>query len=144
MSGPQLCTFRVADLHVGIVTDRVQEVVRKAEMSPIPLSEDGVAGLINLRGLIVTAIDLRQRLGLPPRADGVEPMHVVVRFEDGLVSLLVDGVTGVETMSSDDAERPPNTLREPLLRVVQQVYKLENYLLMTIDSDGVIRPERAA
>ena len=144
MSSPKLCTFRVADLHFGISADRVQEVVRRAELSPIPLSEDGVAGLMNLRGHIVTSIELRQRLGLPARPAGIEPMHVVVRYDDGLVSLLVDGVTGVETIPSDQAEPPPTTLSRPLLRVVQQVYKLEDHLLMTIDSDGVIRPGRVA
>ena len=144
MPAHQLCTFRVASLHIGIAANQVQEVVRRAEMSPIPLSEDGVEGLINLRGLIVTAIDLRQRLGLPSREEGVEPMHAVVRFEGGLVSLLVDGVTGVETMSSDIAEPPPKTLSRPLFRVVQKVYKLKNYLLMSIDSDGVIRSTRAS
>ena len=73
----QYCTFHLGDLFLGVEVQKIQEVIRYQEMTPVPLTSPVVQGLINLRGQIVTAIDLRRRLELPPRQEGQLPMNVV-------------------------------------------------------------------
>src|SRR5258708_33952269 len=97
----QFCTFYLDKLLFGVELKGVQEVIRSLEMTKVPLAPDVVSGLINLRGQIVTAVDLRRRLELEPRPPGMLAMNVVVRSEDAAVSLLVheigDGVEGHES-----------------------------------------------
>ena len=94
----------------GVDAQTVQEVIRYQEMTRVPKAPPSVSGLINLRGQIVTAIDLRTRLGLKPRAAGKLPMNVVVRSDDGAVSLLVDQIGDVIEVDADNFETPPDTL----------------------------------
>src|SRR5580698_9899881 len=91
----QFSTLFVADLFFGVDVLRVQEVLRFQEMTRVPQAPGVIEGLINLRGQIVTAIDMRRRLGLPLRGEGHAPMNMVVRTEDGAVSLLVDEIGDV-------------------------------------------------
>ena len=91
----QFSTFFVADLFFGVDVLRVQEVLRFQQMTRVPQAPEVIEGLINLRGQIVTAIDMRRRLRLPPRAGDQTPMNMVVRTEDGAVSLLVDEIGDV-------------------------------------------------
>ncbi|HEY9073267.1 MAG TPA: chemotaxis protein CheW, partial [Desulfobaccales bacterium] len=88
----QFSTFVVDHLLFGVEVEKVQEVIRYQEMTRVPLAPPVVKGLINLRGQIVTAIDLRRRLGLRERATADLPMNVVIRHDDGAVSLLVDEI----------------------------------------------------
>src|SRR5258708_38188310 len=83
----QFSTFFVADLYFGVDVLRVQELLRFQQMTRVPKAPDVIEGLINLRGQIVTAIDMRRRLRLPPRTGDRAPMHMVVRPDDGGVSL---------------------------------------------------------
>ena len=92
LSSGQFSTFFVADLFFGVDVLRVQEVLRFQQMTHVPQAPGVIEGLINLRGQIVTAIDLRRRLGLPPRSGDQMPMNMVVRTDDGAVSLLVDEI----------------------------------------------------
>src|ERR1035441_4979968 len=85
----QFSTFYVADLFFGVDVLRVQEVLRFQQMTHVPKAPDVIEGLINLRGQIVTAIDLRGRLKLPPRAWNRIPTNMVVRTDDGAASPLV-------------------------------------------------------
>ena len=104
------CTFQLADLYFGVPVTKVQEVLRAQERTRIPLVSPVVDGLINLRGEIVTTLDLRRRLELPPRGDGAEAMNVVIRSDEGVVSLLVDeirDVIDVESPTRDGARRSP-------------------------------------
>ena len=82
----QYATFFVDGLFFGIDVLQVQEVLRYQEMTRVPLAPAVIEGLINLRGQIVTAVDMRRRLKLPPRADGQTPMNTVVRTEEGAPS----------------------------------------------------------
>src|ERR1700743_3747788 len=91
----QLCTFFLQGLFFGVEVEKVQEVIRYQEMTRIPLSPPVIAGLINLRGQIVTAIDLRHQLELLPRKSDELPMNVVIRRDDGPISLLVDEIGDV-------------------------------------------------
>src|SRR6202012_2495238 len=109
MSG-QVATFFVADLFFGVDVLRVQEVLRFQEMTGVPQAPDIIEGLINLRGQIVTAIDMRRRLGLPARSDEQSPMNMVVRTDGGAVSLLVDEIGDVLDVDAANYERPPENL----------------------------------
>lgn len=134
----QLCTFVVDGLLLGVDVRQVQEVFRNQEMTAVPLADRSVAGLLNLRGQIVTAVDLRIRLGLAPRPDGIDPMHVVIRTDDGAVSLLVDEIGDVIESGDDVLERPPETLVGEVRRMIQGVYKLAGRLLLVLDTDTAL------
>ena len=83
----QFCTFYLDKLMFGVQLEKVQEVIRYLELTEIPLAPRVVSGLINLRGQIVTCIDLRRRLELADRPEETSPMNVVIRSADGAVSL---------------------------------------------------------
>src|SRR3954449_4945108 len=96
MAEQQFATFWLAGYLFGIEVVKVQEVLRYQRMTAVPLAPPEIAGLINLRGQIVTALDLRRRLDLPDRADAKLPMNVVVRTDEGSLALLVgEGGGGV-------------------------------------------------
>jgi purine-binding chemotaxis protein CheW len=137
MSAPhQFCTFFLQDFTFGIEVQTIQEVILYQEMTPVPLAPPTVHGLINLRGQIVTAIDLRTRLGLPPRGGDALPMNVVVRTCDGAVSLLVDEIGDVVEVDPELFENPPETLGGPARELVTGVYKLKDRLLLILDVNG--------
>jgi purine-binding chemotaxis protein CheW len=94
--------------------------------------------LINLRGQIVTAIDMRRRLLLPPRAGNQEVMNIVVRTQDGVVSLLVDEIGDVLDMDADTYERPPENLDPGAKEFIRGVYKLRNQLLLVLDEERTV------
>jgi purine-binding chemotaxis protein CheW len=139
----KLCTFTLADLAFGVEVMNVQEVLRFQPMTRVPLASSTVRGLINLRGQIVTAIDVRARLGLPTLSDAHEPMNVVLCTKDGVVSLLVDEIGDVLEVDASTFERPPATLPAVLRDVVRGVYKLEHRLLLLLDVERIVRlPEQ--
>jgi len=133
----QLCTFAIGHLLFGVDVLGVQEVIRYQEMTPVPLASEMVRGLINLRGQIVTAIDLRSRLELPNRESTELPMNVVVRTADGVVSLLVDEIGDVVEVDERTLERVPETLGGALRDHVRGVYKLDRRLLLLLDAERV-------
>src|SRR5262245_16999243 len=106
----QYCTFFLEPYYFGIDVLKVQEIIRYQDMTRVPLAPPVVCGLINLRGQIVTAIDLRRRLELPERPGGQLPVNVVVHTDDGAVSLLVDEIGDVLQVSEEAFESPPETL----------------------------------
>jgi len=134
----QLCTFSVDGLFFGVEVLKVQEVIRYQEMTPVPLAPAVVHGLINLRGQIVTAIDLRRALELKARPTGHLPMNVVVRTDDGVVSLLVDEIGDVLNVDQSLFERPPETLGGVARELIQGVYKLKDRLLLVMDTDRAV------
>src|SRR5208282_5950696 len=91
----QLCTFYLGEQYFGLDVLKVQEIIRYQEMTRVPLAPPVVRGLINLRGQIVTAIDLRRRLEMNDRPKDQLPVNVVVHTDDGAVSLLVDEIGDV-------------------------------------------------
>src|SRR5438132_7996946 len=88
----QYCTFLLDGMLFGVEVKKVQEVIRYQPITRVPLAAPAVRGLINLRGQIVTALDLRQRLELRPRPADKLPTNVVVQTADGVLSLLVDDI----------------------------------------------------
>ncbi len=140
-----LCTFYLGPLYLGVDVLRVQEVIREQPMTRVPLAPAAVRGLINLRGQIVTALDLRRRLDLPPRENGPPPVNVVVRTDDGAVCLLVDDIGDVIVAPDRLFEPPPETLRGPARELIQGTYKLADRLLLVLDTDRAlaVRPADA-
>ena len=114
---------------------QVQEVIRFQPMTPVPLAPPAVKGMINLRGQIVLAIDLRRRLSLEERPEGDLPVNVVVRTPDGAVSLLVDEIGDVIEVEHSTFEAPPETLHASVRATILGVYKLEGRLLHVLDKD---------
>ena len=140
----QYCSFFVADLFFGVDVREVQEVIRYQEMTRVPLSATEIGGLINLRGQIVTAVDLRRRLKMPERETGRQPMNVVVRNGDCAVSLLVDEIGDVLQPERSAFERPPETLDGVARELIQGVYKLKDRLLLILDTEKAVNLLSAA
>jgi purine-binding chemotaxis protein CheW len=140
----QYCSFFIADMFFGIEVCLVQEVIRYQEMTRIPLASNEIGGLINLRGQIVTAIDLRKRLGLPDRPAGKLPMNVVIRTDDAAVSLLVDEIGDVLEVEPDAFEIPPETLTGIAREVISGVYKLKDRLLLILDTKVTVSLEASS
>jgi purine-binding chemotaxis protein CheW len=139
----QFCTFHLGTLFLGIEVQQVQEVIRRQVMTPIPLAPRAVRGLINLRGQIVTAVDLRERLGLPPLPPDQEPMNVVVRTDEGAVSLLVDEIGDVLETEEEQYESLPDTLPPQARELMRGVYKLPDRLLLILDTEKALATEPA-
>ena len=131
----QLCTFYLDEHLFGIDVLDVQEIIKFQETTTVPLSSPLVEGLINLRGQIVTAIDMRRRLELPERSDGSEPINVIIQTDDDTTaSLPVDEIGDVMEVSEDLFERPPETLKGVAAKLIQGAYKLEGRLLLVLDT----------
>jgi purine-binding chemotaxis protein CheW len=131
----QFCTFYLDKLLFGVELKSVQEVIRSLEMTRVPLAPAVVSGLINLRGQIVTAVDLRRRLELKPASPGQLAMNVVVRSEDGAVSLLVDEIGDVLEVDESTFELPPETLRGSVRGMILGVHKLKDRLMLVLDTE---------
>ncbi len=140
MSAParKLCTVLIGGTWYGLPVERLQEVLRHSGVTPVPLAPPAVAGLINLRGQIVEAIDPRVPLASVPAAPDRPPVNVVVRTPSGPISLLADDVGDVLEVSEDSAEPPPPTVSEAARRLISAACKLENRLLPILDVDRVI------
>ena len=129
----QLCSFHLDTLLFGVEVEQVQEVRRPQALTKVPLAPPAVAGLINLRGQVVTAIELRERLGRPPRPEGTDPVVIVVRLHGEAVSLLVDSIADVVDVDLRDFEAPPDTLDGAARDLIRGAYKLHGQLLLALD-----------
>jgi purine-binding chemotaxis protein CheW len=128
----------VDDLMVGIAVDAVQEVTSGSELTHVPLAPPVVSGLLNLRGQIVTTIDLRRCLQLSSRPANQRPVHLILRTDDGCVGLLVDQVGDVLEVDDEDFEAPPETLRGSLRELITGAYKLDAGLLLALDTERAL------
>ena len=134
----QFTTFYLDGQLFGVEVGKVQEVIRYQEMTSVPLAQPVVQGLINLRGQIVTALDLRRRLSLPQRRDDRLPMNVVVRNGEEAVSFLVDEIGDVLEVEQTSFEPPPETLRGEARELIRGAYKLSGRLLMVLDTERAV------
>jgi len=131
----QFCTFYLDNLFFGIDVLKVQEIIRYQDMTQVPLAPPVISGLINLRGQVVTAMDLRPRLGLGKRNADDLPMNVIIRTEDDTVSFLVDEIGDVVEPDEDTFELPPETIGSGLRKLINGVYKLDGQLLLVMDAE---------
>jgi len=135
MAALQYCTFYLDRLLFGVELKGVQEVIRSLEMTKVPLAPEVVSGLINLRGQIVTAVDLRQRLELGAGPSDAVPMNVVVRSGDGPVSLLVDEIGDVVEVDESTFEPVPEMLRASVRSMILGVHKLNGRIMHVLDTE---------
>lgn len=134
----RIVTFTLDGHLYGVDVGAVQEVLRGQARTRIPLAPRTVAGLINLRGQVLGAVDLRVLLGLPPRSDGAEPMLVVVRVGGESIALLVDAIGSVVDVDADQFEPPPDTLTGASREMLLGAYKLEDQLLLALDVNRAV------
>lgn len=141
----QYCTFRLAQYHCGIDVLAVHEILRHQPMTKVPLAPPVVKGLINLRGQIITALDMRTRLSFPPRDDGRAPINIVVGtgagVDEAVAALLVDEIGDVVDIDPANCEPPPDTIHGAVRDLIQSVCKLEKGLLLLLDVDKATRIE---
>jgi purine-binding chemotaxis protein CheW len=134
----QFCTFFLKDQFLGVPVQQVQEVIRYQEMTHVPLVPQVIRGLINLRGQIVMAVDLRRRFGMEERPESQLPVNVVVRTEEGAVSFLVDEIGDVLEAEEDSFESTPETLQGEARELVRGVYKLRDRLMLVLDTERAL------
>jgi purine-binding chemotaxis protein CheW len=134
----QFCTLHLAGHLFGVPVRRVQEVISYQSMTRVPLANPVIGGLINLRGQIVTAIDLRKRLEFGALDEGRRSMNVVVQTPGGVVSLLVDAIGDVVEVEDAIYEAPPETLTGVAKDLILGVYKFEDRLLLELDIDRAV------
>ena len=133
----QVCTFSIDKAIFGMDVKRVQEVLTHQEMTPITLAPPFIRGLINLRGQIVMAIDLRTILGLS-EAGRARSMNLVVRAPGGPVSFLVDKIIDVVDVDESTFEPPPPNLHAPTRAIIRGSYSHSGQLLLLVDADAVL------
>lgn len=131
----QFCTFLLDGHHFGVEVNTVQEILRHQEMTRVPLASRVIQGLLNLRGQIVTAIDLRLRLSLPERAVESECLNLIINTRDGAVSFLIDEIGDVVEVGDELFESPPPTLKGHIREFIRGTYKLQEHLLLILDTE---------
>jgi purine-binding chemotaxis protein CheW len=138
MSVRRFCTFHVGELLLGVEVEMVQEVLGEEPIIPVPLADPWVTGVLNLRGQIVTAIDARRRLGLPPRSPGDRTANIVLRTPDGSVSLVVDREGDVVDLPNSEIEPLPENVSPAIRAFVTGTCKVEDRLLLMLDAERTL------
>lgn len=131
-------TVMTAGQLFGLRLERVRDVFVPRGLSQVPLAPPEVVGLLNLRGRIVTAIDLRRRLGLPPRADGGTPIAVGIEERGELYGIIVDQVGDVLRLKRSSYEANPVNLDKRWSRLCAGVHRLDHDLMVVLDVDKVL------
>lgn len=134
----QLCGFKIMEGQYAIPVLEVQEVVKPQKVTAVPLGPEYVDGLINLRGQIVTAINLRVLFGLPRKEDNDEYMNIIVRWGDSLYSLVVDEIMDVMDIENTSFEDTPDTIDDKLKKYIRGVFKLEDNLLTLLSLEKIL------
>jgi purine-binding chemotaxis protein CheW len=138
--------IRIGDQEFGVPVMQVRDVLRRQPVTPVPLAPRSIAGLLNLRGRIVTAIDGRKRLGLSPLAVDAEASNVVVEYNGELYALVVDSVGDVLHVDERQLEVVPPSLDPQWRAVASAVYPTESHLIVLLDIARLldIAPQRRA
>jgi len=135
----QFCTFHIGDLLLGIEVEHIQEVLRNTAVTPVPMTPPALSGLINLRGQIVTAVDLRTIFGVEVDPDSDSPTMLIIDSGTELRSLAVDSVGDVVEVEEQDFEDPPDTLRGTARKLIRGAYKLHDRLLHVLDVEHAMK-----
>ena len=134
----QFATFKIGDQTCGIRVEDVQEIVRGMPLTKVPLAPGVVKGLINLRGQIATAIDMRQLFSLQEREGEFEPMNVICTTGGTLLSLQVDEIGEVLEVSKEQYENSPETIPENIRRFMDGIYKTDEELISVIKTKKIL------
>lgn len=140
----QLVTMTVDNQLFGIPILRVQDIVEPVQITPVPLASSAVAGVLNLRGRIVTVIDLRVCLGAEPKDLNDRPMSVTVDHKGDLYTILVDSIGDVRSLPRRDLDKPPQTLDPRMRKLCSGVFRLQDDLLAVLDVERVLDPATIA
>jgi purine-binding chemotaxis protein CheW len=143
-SGQDYVTAMVGGELIGLPILRVQDVFAPQAVTHVPLAPPEIAGVINLRGRIVTLIDLRCRFGMPPRERNAPVMAIGVETATESFGLVIDSIGEVLRLSGSEREPNPLHLDPSLARLSSGIHRLEGRLLMVIDIDRVLDIETAA
>lgn len=135
----QYVSFWIDRQLLGVPVNAVQEVLNPQTIARTPRARPEIAGLLNLRGQIVTAVNLRRRLGLEDRDSSQLPMNVVIRQAGESFSLLVDEVGDVINVAGERLEPVPHTLDAHWKRLTRGVFRLEQRLFVILDVAAVLR-----
>lgn len=135
----QFVTMEVGGQLFGIPVLSVHDVLRPQKITKIPLASPNILGAINLRGRIVTVIDMRKRLGLPVIENGKKVMQVVVDYRDEQYSLVVDSVGEVMSLPIEDFENTPPNLSDSWKSVALGVYRLKGKILIVLDIENTLK-----
>ncbi len=131
-------TMQIGDQWFGIPVLGVQEVLGPQRIARVPLAPPEIAGNLNLRGRISTAVDIRKRLGMPPRDEDQPEMSIVVQHHGELYSLVIDSVGEVLSLPASSFERNLPTLEENLREVSKGIYRLDEKLLVVLDVERLL------
>lgn len=131
-------TFYVGNLFFGIPIAIGVEVTKGQEVTPVPLGPKEVAGFFNLRGHIVTAIDMRVRLGLEANVDGPDTVSIFFQDQDALFALMVDRVGDFTQVSEVTFEETPSNLDPNARELIVGVHKLADKLLLILDTQRIV------
>ncbi len=133
-----LSTFHVGDFYCGIHTKEVIELTKDLEVTPVPLAPASILGLLNLRGQIVTAIDMRVRLSCERKEISSDSIGIFYKHSGSFFSFVVDRVNEIIELDEKDFEPPPSNLTGPALNFVAGVYKMPGRLLLVLDPQKLI------
>ncbi len=139
----EFVTFTIAGQLFGIPVLQIQDVLSSYHITPIPLAPPEITGSLNLRGRVVTAIDVRLRLGLPPRPSDVDSMSIVAENGGELYSLMVDSVGEVLALSQSAYERNLPTLDAKFRAFSDGIYRLDDQLLVVLDVNRLLDYDRS-
>ena len=139
----EFVTFTIAGQLFGIPVLQIQDVLSSYQITPVPLAPPEITGSLNLRGRVVTAMDLRLRLGLSARAKEAESMSIVAENEGELYSLMVDSVGEVLALSQSEYERNPPTLDAKFRTFSDGIYRLDKQLLVVLDVNRLLDYDRS-
>lgn len=136
-------TFQLRDQTFGVSVPQVNDVLMHHRIRKTPLAPSSVAGLMNLRGRIVTALDVRACLAQPPRADNEDSLIIVIERKNELFGLIIDAVGDVVQMDPDTFEDVPATLDEAWRSVTSGIYKLKEEIIVILDTGRLLETIKA-
>jgi purine-binding chemotaxis protein CheW len=139
----EFVTFTIAGQLFGIPVLQIQDVLKSYQITRIPLAPPEITGSLNLRGRVVTGIDVRTRLGLPAQADDTESMSIVAENGGELYSLMVDSVGEVLALPQSSYERNLPTLDTKFRAFSDGIYRLDDQLLVVLDVNRMLEYDRS-
>lgn len=131
-------TAWIAGQLFGIPIKRVHDVFEAERITRVPLAPAEISGVLNLRGRVVTALDMRKRLGLPPRTDAKKQMAVGIDHEGEAYGLLVDAMGEVLKLSAAAIDRVPINMQQDWAAISSGIYRLEDRLMIVLDIDRIL------
>ena len=134
----QLVSFNIGQEEFGLDIQRIQEINRMVDITRVPNSPEFVSGVINLRGKVITIIELRKRFGFPPKEKDKNTRIIVVELGEAVIGFIVDAVQEVIRIPKNITEPPPPIVAGIGSEYITAVAKLENRLLILLDPDRIL------